>query len=92
METFILAIVILGLLILGMSVGVIMGRKPLKGSCGGVGAAMGEEEYVCPMCGDDPNKCENENPKQNSSAQPDSLRASEAKPAAGMAYNAAERS
>lgn len=42
------------------SVGVMMGRKPIKGSCGGVGAALGEKDYICPLCGDDPNKCEKE--------------------------------
>ncbi|MBQ0711569.1 MAG: (Na+)-NQR maturation NqrM [Porticoccus sp.] len=42
----------------GMAIGVIMGRKPLKGSCGGVGAALGEGDYTCDLCGDDPNKCD----------------------------------
>ncbi|WP_421862289.1 (Na+)-NQR maturation NqrM [Motiliproteus sp.] len=42
------------------SVGVMMGRKPIKGSCGGVGAVLGEKDYICPVCGDDPNKCEKE--------------------------------
>ncbi|MEH6626076.1 MAG: (Na+)-NQR maturation NqrM [Motiliproteus sp.] len=60
METFILAVIVLGLVIAGMSIGVIMGGKPIKGSCGGVGAALGEQDYICPVCGDDPNKCENE--------------------------------
>ena len=41
-----------------MAVGVIMGRKPIAGSCGGVGAALGEEDYVCELCGGDEAKCE----------------------------------
>lgn len=41
-----------------MSVGVMFGRKPIKGSCGGVGQALGEEDYVCELCGNDENKCE----------------------------------
>lgn len=41
-----------------MSIGVIFGRKPLKGSCGGIGAALGEKDYVCELCGDDESKCE----------------------------------
>jgi len=35
-----------------------MGRKPIAGSCGGVGAALGEDNYTCDICGDDPNKCD----------------------------------
>lgn len=58
METVLLAIVVLLVLVAAMSIGVIMGRKPIKGSCGGVGAALGETEYICPMCGDDPAKCD----------------------------------
>lgn len=63
METVFLTFVVLLVVIVGASVGVLMGRKPIKGSCGGVGKAMGEQNYICPVCGDDPNKCENENEK-----------------------------
>lgn len=58
MEIFLLALS--GLLIITaiMAVGVIMGRKPIAGSCGGVGAALGEEDYVCDLCGGDEAKCE----------------------------------
>ncbi len=65
METIILAIIVLGILIAAMSVGVLMGRKPIKGSCGGVGAALGEKDYICPVCGDDPEKCESEEPEKS---------------------------
>ncbi|WP_439135187.1 (Na+)-NQR maturation NqrM [Pseudomaricurvus sp.] len=60
MQTFILTLVVLLLFVAAMSVGVLMGRKPLKGSCGGVGAALQEDDYVCDLCGGDPNKCEEE--------------------------------
>ena len=53
-----LAFIVLALIMAGMAIGVIMGKKPLKGSCGGVGAALGETDYVCDLCGDDPNKCD----------------------------------
>ncbi|HEY7885407.1 MAG TPA: (Na+)-NQR maturation NqrM [Cellvibrionaceae bacterium] len=46
------------LVVAGMSIGVLMGRKPIAGSCGGVGAALGEEDYVCELCGNDEAKCE----------------------------------
>ena len=58
MLTLFLAIALVILLIAGMAIGVIMGRKPLAGSCGGVGAALGEEDYECDLCGGDPKKCE----------------------------------
>ena len=58
MAEIILAVIIFGLLVAAMSVGVLMGGKPISGSCGGVGAALGEENYTCDICGDDPNKCE----------------------------------
>lgn len=58
MLEFVLAVVVVILLVTGMAIGVIMGRKPLAGSCGGVGAALGEENYTCDICGGNPNKCE----------------------------------
>ena len=57
----ILSIVIFGLLIAGMAVGVLLGRKPISGSCGGVGAALGEKDYSCDICGGDIKKCEDSN-------------------------------
>ena len=41
-----------------MAIGVILGKKPISGSCGGVAAALGENDYTCEICGDDPNKCD----------------------------------
>jgi hypothetical protein len=58
MLTFAITLVVLLSIIAIMSVGVMMGRKPIAGSCGGVGAALGEENYVCDICGGDPNKCD----------------------------------
>ena len=58
MKTFIVTLIILLLFVIAMSVGVLFGRKPLKGSCGGVGKALGEEDYVCDVCGGDPEKCD----------------------------------
>ena len=58
MTTLLLAFGLLATVIIIMSIGVIMGRKPIAGSCGGVGAALGEKDYKCDLCGGDPNKCE----------------------------------
>jgi len=62
----ILAFVVLLLIMAGMAIGVLMGRKPLKGSCGGVGAALGEKDYTCDLCGGDPNKCDEINQSEES--------------------------
>lgn len=52
------------LVVVGMSVGVLFGRKPLRGSCGGVGAALGQKDYVCDLCGNDELKCKEINERQ----------------------------
>jgi hypothetical protein len=41
-----------------MAIGVLMEKKPIAGSCGGVAAALGEDDYTCEICGDDPKKCD----------------------------------
>ena len=51
--TVYLSIIILGLAILGLSIGVIFDNKPIQGSCGGIGAVED-----CTICGGDPQKCE----------------------------------
>lgn len=39
-----------------MGIGYMVKKQPLKGSCGGVAALMGDTH--CQFCGDDPNKCD----------------------------------
>lgn len=58
MTTVLLAFLLLGSVLLAMSIGVLLGRKPISGSCGGIGAALGEKNYECDICGGDPNKCD----------------------------------
>lgn len=58
MQTLLITLAVMLLFVLFMSIGVIFGRQPLKGSCGGVGKALGEKDYVCDICGDDESKCE----------------------------------
>lgn len=62
METMILTFAALLLIITAMSVGVLMGRKPITGSCGGM-SAVGMDT-VCDICGGDPNKCDEEQERQ----------------------------
>ena len=58
MGTFLLVLLIVVLLVAAMSVGVLMGRKPISGTCGGLGA-MGISKS-CDICGGNPQKCEEE--------------------------------
>jgi uncharacterized protein len=58
MIELLLTVIILALIIAGMAIGAILQNKPITGSCGGVGAALGEENYSCDICGGDPNKCD----------------------------------
>jgi hypothetical protein len=49
---------VIGLVIAGMAIGVLAGRAPIKGSCGGVGA-LGIDA-ACDLCGGDPQRCDEE--------------------------------
>ena len=55
--TILLAFILLAVVFTAMSIGILLGRKPIAGSCGGVGAALGEKDYSCDICGDDPQRC-----------------------------------
>lgn len=57
--TWLITFIVLVLVVLGMSVGVLAGRKPIAGSCGGI-AALGIEKE-CSICGGDRQKCEEVN-------------------------------
>lgn len=56
MATVLLTIVIMVVLVAGMAVGVIFGREPIKGSCGGLNNAGVEGE--CEICGGNTQRCE----------------------------------
>ena len=70
MGTFLLVLLIVVLLIAGMSIGVIFGRKPISGTCGGIGA-LGISQS-CDICGGSPQKCE-DNRKATGEAGSDDL-------------------
>ena len=40
-----------------MAIGVMMGRRPISGSCGGIGRLNGDDGE-CALCGGDPSKCD----------------------------------
>lgn len=45
------------LMVAAMAVGVMFGRKPISGSCGGI-ANTGVSKGPCEFCGGDPNACD----------------------------------
>lgn len=61
MTTILLAFVLMLALVTAMAIGVLMGRKPISGSCGGM-SALGME-VACDICGGDKGKCEKESKK-----------------------------
>ena len=62
--TFILTLLILALVIVGMSIGVLMGRTPIKGSCGGM-SNIGMKT-ACDICGGDQQRCDKERERRSS--------------------------
>ncbi len=58
MTIFVLTAALIGIVMAIMAIGVMMGRGPIKGSCGGMGA-LGFDT-ACDICGGDPKRCEEE--------------------------------
>lgn len=76
MGTFLLVLLVFGILLAAMSVGVMFGRKPISGTCGGISAVgLGGP---CEICGGDTSKCDEENNRV----------ASHAADSGNLAYNA----
>jgi hypothetical protein len=67
MTTFFVALAVVLVLVAGMAVGVLMGREPIKGSCGGI-AALGIDTE-CEICGGNPHLCETEQQNNSQSAE-----------------------
>ena len=56
MTTLLLTFGLMALLIIAMAVGVLMGREPIKGSCGGLQKAGLKGD--CEICGGNLDRCE----------------------------------
>ena len=50
--TALLSFVVMGIVIAAMAIGVMAGRAPIKGSCGGLNSSGS-----CELCGGDTNRC-----------------------------------
>ncbi len=62
MTTLLLAFGAMLIIIGGMAVGVIFGRQPIKGSCGGMSAVGIDAE--CEICGGNPARCDAQSDSQ----------------------------
>lgn len=69
MTTFIAAAVFMILVVGAMSIGVLFGRKPIAGSCGGLNA-LGMKS-ACEVCGGDQQRCDEEQQKRGKGARID---------------------
>ena len=67
MEMMLVTFVVMLVLVSAMAIGVIMGRDPIKGSCGGM-SALGLET-ACDICGGNPAKCDEENQRPGTVTQ-----------------------
>ena len=56
MTTVILSFLLVCLAVTGLSIGVLMGRKPIQGSCGGLSDGIGDG--ACELCGGSVERCE----------------------------------
>lgn len=61
MSTLIFAFIFMLFIVLIMSIGMLIARKPIKGSCGGL-SAIGMKS-ACDVCGGDDETCEKEQQK-----------------------------
>jgi hypothetical protein len=57
MSLFLIVFAVMLLLVAAMAVGVICGREPIAGTCGGLNNMTGDGGS-CEICGGDPNRCD----------------------------------
>jgi hypothetical protein len=67
MAVFLISVLVFSLVIAAMAVGVMAGRSPIKGSCGGLGK-LGVAG-ACEICGGDTQRCEQQTGKYDAGAK-----------------------
>jgi hypothetical protein len=65
-KIFLLSLAVVGIALVGMAIGVILSNRKLQGSCGGLGAIMGEDCLFC----DKKEECEEEKKRGTQSNGP----------------------
>jgi hypothetical protein len=78
--TYLLAFTVFLVVVAGMAIGVILSNKPIKGSCGGIGA-LGMDTG-CEICGGDPQVCDTQ------TREPQTREPQAATPRAALFYKA----
>ena len=75
MTILLVTLVVMLFVAFALSISVLAGKKPITGSCGGVGKALSDPNYVCALCGGDEAKCAEEkaNPANSSTADKSDL-------------------
>lgn len=86
MSTFLIVLAFMLLIVAAMAVGVIMGRKPIAGSCGGLNQ-LGLKEG-CEICGGKDEVCEEESRKRHTQS---ARRRSDVSRGADLGYDATRR-
>ncbi|WP_104201869.1 (Na+)-NQR maturation NqrM [Billgrantia saliphila] len=89
MTTFFVVLGFMLLIMAAMAIGVIAGRKPIAGSCGGLNK-LGLKEG-CDICGGKDEVCEEENRKRNEGQQASARRRSDESRGADLGYDATKR-
>ncbi|SFH66016.1 (Na+)-NQR maturation NqrM [Modicisalibacter xianhensis] len=85
MTIWILAFAFILLMVTAMSIGVLLGRKPIAGSCGGLNR-LGLKQG-CDICGGKDEVCEEENRKRNAAR----FREDDEQRGADLGYDATRR-